>query len=109
MSVLLHAHFDTDPDKLESAFPLEAAIQIAHFPGLQFKIWATTNEKTYSGGFYLFETREAAEKWKEILPTRLAEKDGISNLGIDIYDIFESHSRITKAPLDLPASPSVKQ
>ena len=107
MSVLLHTHFDVNAkshEEVDAVFPNSLALDITHFPGLQFKIWGSREQGRIGSGFYLFDTQEHAEKWKIEVTDYLSKQAIFSNIEVDIYAIDEAKSRITKAPLDLPAA-----
>ena len=110
MSVLLHTHFNVHAkshEEVDAVFPNDLALQITHFPGLQFKIWGSRNQGQIGSGFYLFKTEADALAWKKEVTEYLSAQPIFSDIEVDIYHIDESKSRITKAPLDLPANPSI--
>ena len=116
--VFLHISFDLDADiygdgkKLDadmvaSTFPIEMAEEMAKLPGLIWKLWTSQAEECKADGFYLFSTREDAENRAAFAKKAFPRAPGLSNVKTEIHDVMEDLSRVTRAPIDLPANPSL--
>jgi hypothetical protein len=87
-----------DPDQAR-AF-LAAAEQIAGLPGLLWKLWGHDDAEHVAESIYLFETDEQARAWGDgPMKGALSSHPGISEIEVRYYDVDESLSAITRAPL----------
>lgn len=73
------------------------AQSITEEEGFIWKIWTESPETKESGGIYLFETKETAEKYLDMHTKRLAGF-GITGVNAKIFAINSKLSEITKAP-----------
>ncbi|MGA2488843.1 MAG: YdhR family protein [Anaerolineales bacterium] len=84
---------------LEAAW-LGAAQPIADVPGLQWKVWLMNETEHEAGGIYLFESEAAAQSYLAgPIVAALKSSPAISNISAKLFDVLESHSAITRAPL----------
>lgn len=79
---------------------VESARRIADtVGGLQWKVWVSS-EDGLRGGIYLFDDRESARAWAEgDLRPRLTEGGG-TDLSIRYFEVDETLSAITRAPIE---------
>ena len=85
---------------LEAAF-LPAAQPIADVPGLRWKIWLMNETEHTAGGIYLFESEAAVQAWMAgpIVAAMMANPV-LSNIDAKTFDILESHTAITRGPVE---------
>lgn len=76
----------------------DLAKDIATEKGLIYKLWTESETRKEAGGIYLFETYEDAQAYLEKHTKRL-ESFGYNNIKSKIFDVNESLSRLSKAPL----------
>jgi hypothetical protein len=95
-----------DLRQAETFFPASVAEDIREFPGLVWKIWCTNYDRTHACGIYLFDNRKDAELRAEYAKKFYPKTLGFSHVQCRIYDVLEETSRVTRAPIDLPANPS---
>lgn len=99
MAYLLQVDFPTNGpfgDEMTAAFT-GLAQSITEEEGFIWKIWTESPETNESGGIYLFETKETAEKYLDMHTKRLAGF-GITGVNAKIFAINSKLSEITKAP-----------
>jgi len=86
---------------LERAW-LGAAQPIADTPGLIWKVWVMNEAGREAGGIYLFESEDAAHAYLSgpIVAALKASPD-YSNISAKLFDVLESHSAITKGPVEV--------
>lgn len=77
----------------------ELAQSINHEEGLVWKIWTENEETKEAGGIYLFQTKEAAEKYLAMHTVRLTAS-GIQGIRSKIFKVNEVLSDINHAPLN---------
>jgi hypothetical protein len=94
-------------DDLEQARAfLAAAEKIALLPGLLWKVWGYDDHDHVAESIYLFETGEHARAWGDgPMTAALGSHPGIRDIEVRYYDVDESLSAITRAPLTLTARP----
>lgn len=109
MPVLLFMKMDLELDKVDKLFTQKGAEKLSALPGLQWKIWGIDREKAEGCGVYLYATRRDAEIRAAKAVPELAARDGICNITTQIFEIEEDLTKITKAPINLPANPSYPQ
>jgi len=81
----------------------QAADSIAATPGLVWKIWLMNETDREAGGIYLFESREAAQKFMSSpLVQAFAEDPSLSAFAVKMFDADEEHSKVTRGPLAIP-------
>ncbi len=84
---------------LEAAF-LPVAQPIADVPGLLWKVWLMNEVEQEAGGIYLFESDAAAQAYLAgPIVASLKASPAVSNISAKLFDVLESHSAITRAPL----------
>jgi hypothetical protein len=110
MSVILQVNVNYDsPEVAANQGTVEQGKELEFLPGLQWKVWLIDKETFSGGGIYLFESKEAAQAWEKDAIRILTGTDGLRNVTTHIFDIIESPSRITRAPLDVAVpTPSPK-
>jgi len=86
----------------QGAFPPGGAYEMKKLPTLQWKIYGIDPQKRQVSGFYLFKSREAAEKRAEEAIIQLQQRPGIINVTSQLWEIVEEPTRICKGPIDLP-------
>src|SRR5262245_16092988 len=101
MATILQVNFtwDLSPAERDEHSTLDGAREIAEFPGLKWTIWINDAEKKTAGGIYLFEDRERAQAWAEVLRPNLEALPNTSGISIRHFDIREDASEITRAPI----------
>lgn len=73
--------------------------------GLVWKVWLIDAERRASGGIYLFHDRAAAQAYVDgPFCDWMRESSVFSDLRINIFDVVEEPSRITRAPLSAAAA-----
>ncbi len=65
---------------------------------MNWKIWTENEAENAAGGIYLFENEETAKTFLDKHTARLADL-GISGVRAKMFDINETLSRLTKAPI----------
>lgn len=84
--------------------PREEKIQMAEsratIPGFIWKVWLRNKDEGRGGGIFLFEDRASAEAWVEGRKTRVFHPS-TSNITVELFDVDEELSRISRAPIDL--------
>lgn len=99
MAYLLQVDFPMNGpfgDEMTAAFT-GLAQSITEEEGFIWKIWTESPETNESGGIYLFETKETAEKYLDMHTKRLAGF-GITGVNAKNFAINSKLSEITKAP-----------
>jgi len=92
--------FSISRAELEAAW-LQAAQTIADTQGLRWKVWLMNAAEGEAGGIYLFESEGAAQAYLEgPIVAALKASPGISNISAKLFDVLESHTAITKGPLN---------
>lgn len=76
----------------------DLAKSITEEEGFIWKIWTESVERNEAGGIYLFETRESAEKYKDLHTKRMAGF-GINDASMKVFEINEKMTHITKGPI----------
>lgn len=108
MSVFLAVKMDINTDGRDfdavtnESFPMEGVMRMLKLPTLQWKIWGVDPERRQASGFYLFASREAAEKYADQCIRTLQDRPAISNVTAQIWTICEEQTRATHGPIDLP-------
>lgn len=74
------------------------AADIAAEPGLRWKIWTEAPDEGRAGGIYLFETRAAAEAYRDRHAARL-RAFGIEGIRALLFEVNRPLSQTTRAPL----------
>lgn len=101
---LVQIHFQNRQGQSEAAQKTawERAHQIAKWPGLVWKIWIYDQTDHVSGGIYLFDTEENARAYLDSpIFNDLKAVPGIENMSIQLFDVDEARTAITRGPLDL--------
>jgi len=95
----LNLNFGISRGELEAAW-LEAAQPIADVPGLRWKVWLMNEAQHEAGGIYLFENEAAAQSYLAgPIVAALKSSPAVSNISAKLFDVLESHSAITRAPV----------
>ncbi len=76
----------------------ELARSINNEEGVIWKIWTENEETKESGGVYLFQTKESAEKYLTMHTARLTSF-GIRDIRGKIFKVNEALSTINHAPI----------
>ena len=76
------------------------ASDIANEGGLVWKIWPEDRETRYAGGFYLFEDRSAAERYREKHERRLSAT-GLTGVAVNTFSVNTELSALTMAGASL--------
>ncbi|WP_286229869.1 monooxygenase [Neobacillus mesonae] len=100
MTYLLQVDFKMDGpfgEEMSKAF-VDLAKSINDEPGVIWKIWTENAEAKESGGVYLFETKEDAEKYLTMHSARL-ESFGITDIRGKIFAVNEALSLINHGPI----------
>ena len=85
---------------LEAAF-LPAAQPIADTPGLRWKIWLMNEAEHTAGGIYLFESEAAVQAWMAgPIVAAMMVNPVLTNIDAKTFDILESHTAITRGPVE---------
>ncbi|HWR16272.1 MAG TPA: monooxygenase [Terriglobales bacterium] len=74
------------------------AQSIAAESGMLWKIWTENKQAGEAGGIYLFTDEASARKYLAMHEARLAGM-GIKNIRAKVFDVNETLSRMTNAPL----------
>ncbi|MHB8624818.1 MAG: YdhR family protein [Aggregatilineales bacterium] len=73
---------------------------IAAVPGLMWKVWLMNEADREAGGIYLFESREAAQRFVSSPEmTGFAAHPLLSSFSAKMFEAVESLSKITRGPL----------
>ena len=95
---ILEIHFDYELIDEEGA--KEYAKLLQQVKGLLWKIFIINYEEKLTGGLYLFENEKAAIDYIEgPVFDHLKSMPGLNNFRINIFDIMEEQSKITRAPI----------
>ena len=95
----VNVKFNISRADLEKAW-LEAAQPIADWPGLRWKVWLMNEAEHEAGGIYLFESEAAAQSYLAgPIVAALKSSPAVSNISAKLFDVLESHTRITRGPL----------
>lgn len=100
MAYVLQVDFKMDGpfgDEMAEAFS-DLARSINEEDGFIWKIWTESPETNESGGIYLFETKEAAEKYIEMHSKRLGGF-GITDINAKIFAVNSKLTEINKGPI----------
>lgn len=100
MKYLLQVDFKMDGpfgEEMTKAFN-DLAKSINNEPGVIWKIWTENATTKESGGIYLFETKEDAEKYLDMHSARLASF-GITEIRSKIFQVNEALSLINHGPI----------
>ena len=74
----------------------EAAPAFAAVPGLTSKIWIKNSDTGTYGGIYVFETRDALNRFQESdLFRSLAVNKNLMHITADDFDVIEAPTRVT--------------
>jgi Putative mono-oxygenase ydhR len=76
------------------------ASDIANEGGLVWKIWLEDRETRHAGGFYLFEDRSAAERYREKHEQRLSAT-GLTGVAANTFSVNTELSAVTMAGASL--------
>ena len=100
MKYILQVDFKMDGpwgEEMSNAFA-DLAKSINDESGVIWKIWTEDAAAKESGGIYLFETKEDAEKYLTMHSARL-ESFGITDIRGKIFEVNEALSLINQAPI----------
>lgn len=99
----VNVDYDIPIEEFKAAM-LMAAEPVAQQPGLIWKVWTYDDANKHAGGWYLFESLEAAQAYLDS-PVVAAQKShpAMSNFSTKLFDIGEEASAITRAPIDQKA------
>lgn len=100
MSILLQVDFPYQGPWGEamSEAMKELAESIAREPGLLWKIWTESRERSEAGGIYLFADRASAEAYLAMHTQRL-KSFGVPHVNGKLFEINDALSAIDRAPL----------
>jgi hypothetical protein len=101
MPYLLQMDFPTEGpfgSAMTEAFT-ELAESINDEPGFLWKVWTENSDTREAGGVYLFESREAAQRYLDKHTRRLGGF-GIAGITAKVFEVNEALSAINHAPLD---------
>jgi hypothetical protein len=84
-------------DEMAEGFS-DLAKSINEEEGFMWKIWKENPETNETGGIYLFETKETAQKYIDMHSKRLASF-GITDVNAKIFAINSKLTEITNGPL----------
>jgi len=96
-----------DAAMLECMFPREQAEKLDKLPGLCWKLWTIQPNECKAAGFYLFKTLADAESHACYAKKNYPKAPRLTNFKTEFYDIMESLSLITRAPITSPANPCI--
>lgn len=97
--VVRYARDRGQEDAEQAAGNLAAAPVIAGLEGLSWKVWTYNDAEGVAGGVYLLDTAQHAAAASSWIAAALAEEPAVSNVRIEVYDVDEGLSAITRAPL----------
>ena len=97
-----------DMNQATKVFPLKTCQEIAEFPGLIWKVWGVSEDARSGSGCYLFEDRSAAEV-RAAYAKKYYIRSGLYDVKCRIFEVMEECSRITRAPIDMPANPPMTE
>jgi hypothetical protein len=95
-----------DPVRTQRVFTPQASQAIADFPGLIWKVWAISDDARTGTGYYLFNSRADAQARADYAK-KYYPRDGLFHVRCQICEVLEDCSRVTRAPIDLPANPGI--
>ncbi len=76
---------------------------IAAVPGLAWKVWLMNEADREAGGIYLFESREAAQRFLNSPAVKgFAAQPSLTAFRVKLFETVESLSKITRGPLAIP-------
>lgn len=86
--------------EISDAFAADAP-EIAKLPSLRWKIWSYNSDDRAFASVYLFEDMEAAWHFaRGPVIAALQEDQHLSDLRVEVYEVLEHLSRVTRAPLE---------
>lgn len=88
-------------EEMAKAF-VDLAKSINDEPGVVWKIWKEDSINKETGGIYLFETKEDAEKYAAKHSARLTNL-GVTDIRGKIYEVNEALSILNNAPIKRPS------
>ena len=96
----------TSSDAQAQKAALERAHAIAEVFGLIWKVWIFDRDRNEAGGIYLFQDEQSAQAYLagEIF-TGLKNMPGVEDMEVKLFDVNETNSAITRAPLSISSSP----
>ena len=83
-----------DMSQATKVFPLKTCEEIAQFPELKWKIWGVSEDARSGAGYYLFESRKAAEV-RAAYAKKYYIRSGLYGVQCHIFEVMEECSRIT--------------
>ena len=76
------------------------APEIAKLPSLRWKIWSYNAEERAFASVYLFDDMDAATRFARGPVIAALHEDGhLSDVRVEIHEVLEGLSRVTRAPL----------
>jgi hypothetical protein len=70
-------------------------------PGLRWKVWLMNEAEHTAGGIYLFESAAAVQAWMAgPIVAAMLVNPVLSNIEAKVFDILESHTKITRGPVE---------
>lgn len=94
----INFNFSSTPAAYEAASAPAAAF-IAGVPGLAWKIWPISEERSEAGGIYLFESAEAASAFALQVAAMLSADPTFSNVSIKQFGVIEALTAVTRGPV----------
>ncbi|MFD1067931.1 monooxygenase [Oceanobacillus locisalsi] len=85
-------------EEMAAAFH-DLAVSIREEDGFQWKIWTENPDTKEAGGIYVFDTKDAAEKYLDMHTKRLAQF-GITDVRSKVFAINETLTKVTDGPVE---------
>ena len=77
-----------------------AATPISAVPGLEWKIFAMSEERSEAAGIYLFEDAESLEAYLEgPIVAAMKSKPAFSDINVKIFEVAEEATLVTRGPI----------
>lgn len=77
-----------------------AGTPISAVPGLRWKIFGVSEERSEAAGIYLFEDAESLERYLEgPIMAAMRSKPAFSDISVKVFDVAEEATLVTRGPI----------
>lgn len=91
--------------ELQAAW-LPGAEPISTTPGLQWKIWLLSEERSEAGGIYLFDGESSLQDYLTgPIVTSMQHEPSLTNVVVKTFNVMEAPTAITRGPLRASVRP----
>lgn len=95
----INARSNVSAEELAKDF-MEVATPISTVPGLEWKIFGMSEERSEAAGIYLFENAESLEAYLEgPIITAMRSKPAFGDISVKVFDVAEAATLVTRGPV----------